>query len=190
MNNNLNGVDNFNNNSKKTFMETKKSDVSINNLSSVEDEELLKAFIGKNYDKLTTSPFNLFGFLFGTTYMFYRRMNLYAIILFSFRFLVIILMPVQFKDIDEIFVILVFNTVVGFLMNKIYLFYAKRKIKKIKKRNQGKEFNELKGFCSAMGGTSVKGTVLGLLILFISVCIFCFVVLFIGFLPTLGGSEK
>ena len=35
----------------------------INN-NSYNDEDLLKAFIGNNYEKITRSPFNLAGFFF------------------------------------------------------------------------------------------------------------------------------
>ena len=44
------------------------------NINNNDDEELLKAFIGKNYEKITTKSFNYPGFFFNSLYMFYRKM--------------------------------------------------------------------------------------------------------------------
>lgn len=122
-----------------------------------DDEELLKAFIGNNYEKITTKSFNFAGFFFTTFYMFYRKMFLYAIILFIVNFVAINL-------INNIIINLVFNVFVGIFINKIYIFYAKKKIEKVKAKNQQKDINELKSICTDKGGTSVGKIFLGLLL--------------------------
>jgi len=148
----------------------------INNSTSTNDEELLRAFIGNNYEKITTRPFNFAGFFFTTFYMFYRKMFLYAILLFLVNLVVL-------NVINNFIVTIGFNIAVGFLVNKIYLFYAKKKIDKIKFQNQQKDINELKGLCSAKGGTSVGKIFLG----FLAELGIAFVVLFIMLIAGIGG---
>ena len=60
-----------------------------NNSSQLIDDELLKAFIGNNYEKITTKPFNFAGFFFTTFYMFYRKMFLYALIVFLINLVIL-----------------------------------------------------------------------------------------------------
>ena len=127
-----------------------------NNTGSTNDEELLKAFIGNNYEKITTKPFNFAGFFFTTMYMFYRKMFLYAIISF-------IISLIMINTINNDIVNIIYSLLVGFSINKIYLYYAKKKIEKIKFLNQQKDFNELKKICADKGGTSVGQIFLGFL---------------------------
>ena len=53
-------------------------DKPISNLTN--DDELLKEFIGKNYEKITTRRFNIAAFFFNSLYMFYRKMFGYGIL--------------------------------------------------------------------------------------------------------------
>jgi len=149
---------------------------STNNSTSTNDEELLRAFIGNNYEKITTRPFNFAGFFFTTFYMFYRKMFLYSILLFLVNLVVL-------NVINNFMVTLAFNVAVGFLVNKIYLFYAKKKIDKIKFQNQQKDVNELKSLCSAKGGTSIGKIFLG----FFAELGIAFVVLFVMLIAGIGG---
>ena len=136
--------------------------------NNINDEELLKAFIGNNYKKITTRPFNFAGFFFTTFYMFYRKMFLYGILLFLVNLVVL-------NVINNFMITILFNVAVGFLVNKVYLFYAKKKIEKIKLQNTGKDLNEVKGICVSKGGTSVGKIFLG----FLAEIGIAFVVLFV-----------
>ena len=127
------------------------------NNNQTDEEELLKAFIGKNYDKITTRPFNIAGFFFTTFYLFYRKMFLYGIILFFINFIISII-------IKNFIIILLLGIIVGFLINKLYLNYAKKKIEKIKLKNSEKNIEELKIICSTKGGTSIGKIFLGLFV--------------------------
>lgn len=149
---------------------------STNNSTSTKDEELLRAFIGNNYEKITTKLFNFAGFFFATFYMFYRKMFLYAILLFIVNLVVL-------NVIDNFIVTLLFNVAVGFLVNKVYLHYAKKKIAKIKLQNPQKDVNELKGLCSAKGGTSVGEIFLG----FLTELGITFIVLIVMLISGIGG---
>lgn len=126
----------------------------INN-NSYNDEDLLKAFIGNNYEKITRSPFNLAGFFFTSLYMFYRKMFLYGLLAFLINLVILCLA-------NNYLVTYAFNVVVGLFINKIYLSYAKKKIATIKSKNNLKSVDELKSICSSKGGTSVPRIFLGL----------------------------
>lgn len=148
-----------------------------NHTVQTNDEELLRAFIGDNYEKITTKSFNFAGFFFNTFYMFYRKMFGYALLVFLMELLIINLI----KNFFALFIILVINAILGFLVNKVYLSYATRKIAKIKLRNQQKDRSELKGICSATGGTSIREIVLGFSVELVIVIIVLIVMLIMNF---------
>lgn len=137
--------------------------VSIENLlkpepsSIISDDELLKAFIGNNYEKITTRKFNFAGFFFTTLYMFYRKMFGYTLIVFLINLIVL-------NVIDKFIVTLLFCIIVGFLVNKLYLSYAKKKVAIIKMSNPQKNQEELNKLCAAKGGTSVGQIFVGLFV--------------------------
>lgn len=90
----------------------------INN-NSYNDEDLLKSFIGNNYEKITRSPFNLVGFFFTSLYMFYRKMFLYGLLAFLINLVILCLA-------NNYLVTYAFNLIVGLFINKIYLSYVKK----------------------------------------------------------------
>lgn len=90
----------------------------INN-NSYNDEDLLKAFIGNNYEKITRSPFNLAGFFFTSLYMFYRKMFLYGLLAFLINLVILCLA-------NNYLVTYAFNVIAGLFINKIYLSYVKK----------------------------------------------------------------
>lgn len=126
----------------------------INN-NSYNDEDLLKSFIGNNYEKITRSPFNLVGFFFTSLYMFYRKMFLYGLLAFLINLVILCLA-------NNYLVTYAFNVIVGLFINKIYLSYVKKKIATIKSKNNLKSVDELKNICSSKGGTSVPRIFLGI----------------------------
>ena len=146
------------------------------NTNFTNDEELLRAFIGNNYEKITTRPFNFAGFFFTTFYMFYRKMFLYSILLFLVNLVVL-------NVINNFIVSILFNVVVGLFVNKVYLYYANKKVDKIKLQNLEKDVNELKEICATKGGTSVGNIFLG----FVAELGFAFIVLIVMFVAGIGG---
>ena len=184
-NTNLTSVNPLPNNNINPQPTTQLNPTSTNNISSQNftsinqgnDDELLKAFIGNSYEKITTRPFNFAGFFFTTFYMFYRKMFGYALLLFLLNLIVL-------NVINNFIITLAFNVAVGFLVNKIYLSYAKKKIAIIKASNSQKSLEELKLICSTKGGTSVGKIFLG----FITELGIAFVVLFIMALIGIGSA--
>ena len=144
--------------------------------TTTNNEDLLKAFIGKNYEKITTRPFNFAGFFFTTFYMFYRKMFLYSIILFLINLAII-------NFTNQFIITILFNIVVGFLVNKIYLHYAKNSIDKIVSKNLTKTNDELINICANKGGTSVGSIFIG----FLTELATSFVIFFIMSLMGIGN---
>lgn len=129
----------------------------FSNQKVIHEEELLKTFIGQNYDKITTRPFNFAGFIFSSLYMFYRKMFFYALCVFVLNIIIINFIKVPMAS-------AIFHIILGLTVNKIYIFFAKKKIAKIKLENQEKTESDLKTICSNQGGGSIGFAILGLLI--------------------------
>lgn len=143
------------------------------------DEELLKAFVGKNYDKITKNQFNFAAFFGNSLYLFYRKMFLYGFLLFFINLFII-------NVVDGYFVVILYCLAVGICMNKFYLSFAIKKINKIKFANQGKDMNELKRICASKGGTSISLTILGMILEIILGVIILLILFFAGIISGIG----
>lgn len=134
--------------------------------SEEESKELLKAYIGKNYEKITTKKFNFAGAIFGALYMFYRKMFGYAIIVFLIINTIIptvILNVTKNSLLSFVIYILINIIIVGIFVNNIYVKFANQKINKIKSKNPSKNIDELKSICTNKGGTSIGYLFLGII---------------------------
>lgn len=153
--------------------------INTNEVKQPTDDELLQAFIGKNYEKITKRPFNFAAFFFTSFYLFYRKMFGYGILVF--------LLNVAITTVfNKFYFTLILNIIVGFLVNKIYLSTAKKRVAVIKVSNPKKDGEELKKICANKGGTSVGKIILGViseLILFIAIL---FVMSLIGLSSAFG----
>ena len=137
------------------------------------DEELLKAFIGNNYEKLTTRQFNISAFFFTGAYMFYRKLTGYAIL----YFLLVLIIQGIFKVIP---ISIVFNLLVGLFFNKFYVNYAKKRVNKIKNANVHRQPKDIKLICMKSGGVSVGNIFLGLLLEIIITFLLAFALMYAG----------
>ncbi len=146
---------------------------------NIDRDELLRSFVGNNYDKIKTKPFNIAGFLFSTFYMFYRKMFLYGIIAFIISF--ILTNVTKLKIFSAIITV-----IIGLFVNKIYLYYANKKIDKIILNNPNKSIDEIKDICSKTGGTSVSRIILGFFVELSIFFITLIVMSIIGFASIFG----
>ncbi len=137
------------------------------------DEELLKAFIGNNYEKLTTRQFNISAFFFTGAYMFYRKLTGYAIL----YFLLVLIIQGIFKMIP---ISIVFNILVGLFFNKFYVNYAKKRVNKIKNANVHRQPKDIKLICMKSGGVSVGNIFLGLLLEIVITFLLAFALMYSG----------
>ena len=124
-----------------------------NNISN--DEELIKAYIGKNSDKIypkivnsdnLMKNFDIFAFLFTDLYFLYRKMYLNVFILLILSFVTSIILGVYSS--------LIYNFLCGFLFIPLYKKHIEKKIKKYKSKTSS--YQELLEKCKKKGGTIVK----------------------------------
>ncbi len=167
-----------------TDINTNKQNIQVNNNESSKDKEeaLLQAFIGPNYDKLTTRKFNFAAAFFGYLYMCYRQMVLYGVIsIFVLAALSMGISSIVSTLISNNDMALIVSYVIwygisflayGFLTNKIYLYFVKRKIAQIKLNNLNKNHYEIAEMCKRKGGTSIGKLLLAILIPIIFMIIF------------------
>ena len=87
--------------------------------NTMDDEAFLKAFIGKNYEKITTRNFNFSAFFFSSLYVLYRKMFWQGLVLYCAMFVSSNLLGSIGKVIS-----LVIALATGLMFNKIYVKYA------------------------------------------------------------------
>lgn len=147
--------------------------INTNEVKQPTDEELLKVFIGKNYEKITKRPFNFAAFFFTSFYLFYRKMFGYGILAFLLNLAITTIF-------DKTYLALLLSIIIGFLVNKVYLLSAKKKIAVIKVANPKKTGEELKKVCAAKGGTSIGKLFLGTITQLILAIIILFAISLFG----------
>ena len=149
--------------------------------NDVDIEELAKEFVGNKYEIFKNSLFNVPAFFFTSLYMFYRKMYLYAFLTFILFFVVIN----YFKG---FIAIVIFHLVIGFIINKLYLSFARGKVAKIKANNPRKTIPYLKVMCSSSGGVSIGGLVVGIVLEFIVALIISIVMVIAGIAGVLSKA--
>lgn len=154
---------------------------------TINDEELLKAFIGQNYKKITTKPFNFAGFFLTSFYLFYRKLFGYALL----EFLLIVIIQIVIPNLNYgLAISFVFNILTGIFINKIYLSYANKKIAIIKAENLQNDKNKLKEKCAIKGGTSIGKVFLGLFTEFVISLVIFLIIFLAGFNSLLNKFLK
>lgn len=133
--------------------------VNQNFSNTMDDEAFLKAFIGKNYEKITTCNFNFSAFFFSSLYVLYRKMFWQGLVLYCAMFVSSNLLGSIGKVIS-----LVIALATGLMFNKIYVKYATDEVEKIKQQNPNGNSNAINLACFSKGGTSVGNIFLGLFI--------------------------
>ena len=124
--------------------------------SLIDDSLLQKEFIGKNYEKIMKSQFNVFAALFSIFYYFYRKMYLYGVILSLFMFIILVLTR-------SIIVGIVLCGLIGLITNVIYRHFSLRKVQDIREDNEDKDINEIISMCKEEGNTSVASIIFGVM---------------------------
>jgi len=154
--NNITGNDSFK--SQGTFT----SQQIPNNMS---DEELLKVYVGNNYDKLTKRHFNFAAFFLSDLYMFYRKMYLQGLIVDAISICSIYAFFFIKNEQLILLLSLIVRFVIGFIFNKLYLKKATSEIKKIKETVSNGDFNIVRATCVSKGGTSIVATIIMLIVI-------------------------
>ena len=159
MNNNVeNNQDNINPNNIKDVNALNNNTTNIsNNISKENRDELIRLYVGANYEQIALGGFSYCCFLFGWGYLFYRKYYKLAIFLIAFGL------------ITSILYIFTMNGIVNLLFTIISLLiqvYIARNFKKgyiqdandyiDEKLKQNISYEELKTMCKKAGGTDAK----------------------------------
>ncbi len=165
-------------------------------------DELIRLYVGENYDKFEDTPFSIWQFLFGTFYSFYRRHYsygiFYAIIMSasSYGLLYFLKFAASIEEYEflfknkfiipilELLLLISVSYMLSKTYNKKYLSYAGTKVKKImfSKRNYNAEIQKKK--CIQKGRPGIQWIIIGSiifgLITFIITCLVALVFLIIS----------
>lgn len=121
------------------------------------EEDLLVAYVGNNFEKIASQPFNFAAFFLNVWYLFYRKRIVYGII---YAILYIVLSTL----INPVLVSFGLALIVGVAFNGIYMKEAKSKVQKIKQQNPSKTMAEIRDICKQKGGTSYLSLLIGIVI--------------------------
>ena len=124
---------------------------------AVNSDDLIKAYVGPNYDLMIKRLFNFGAFFFTVLYYFYRKMILNGLLIMFLQGVMVYFFP------DKLYLVLIINVLCGLFTNRLYINFTARKINKIIKNNPGKSLPEIKGMCYALGGRSFKRVVIAII---------------------------
>ena len=133
------------------------------NIGTINEELLISAYIGKNEEKLQKG-FSVCCLLLGKLYVLYRKMWLFAIIWYAISIVITIALKGNWL------INLAINVIAAFIFKGSYQNTVKKRVEKIKMKNEGKSKEELIAICSKKGGTTI---VLPLIIALIPIILTC-----------------
>lgn len=149
---------------KEPYKYVAKNNIAIpeyNEVDTTKVSDLIELYVGDKYSKFANTNFNIWAFLFGGFYFFYRKMILYGIV-------EILAFTVCTTCIESEYSYLVPFLVSGlgaFLVNDLYLNHCRQKIQNIINKNESPDVRIMK--CMKSGGASIGYVFLGLFLSFI-----------------------
>lgn len=108
------------------------------------DNQLMKDYIGPNYQNLIQGGFSLPAFLFGTYYFCYRKFFSFGIILFFIEFFC------------GYIGVVIAHLISGFMFKSSYIAYAKTKIEQYRNFYSNYSYQQLSELCKEKGGVNPK----------------------------------
>ena len=171
-------------------------------------DDLLRLYVGKNYDKFEDTPFSIWQFLFGPFYSFYRKHYSYGI----FSIIVIILSNTLiskalnsiasieyyssvFKNeiiiqILEFLFLIAVNYMLSKKYNKTYIKYASNKVKKIMFSNKNYDATQQKKKCIKRGNPSILSIIIGLASIYLFLFIISYLITTFNLIKTKIESKQ
>ena len=122
-------------------------------MKSIDEEGLIKAYVGEEYDKLKVDKFNWLAFLFPVFSLAYRKQLAYAISVLLLLFI---------SGSINILAAFLIKLIIGINFNKIYIWIVKRRVNSIKEET--KNDNELIAEIKKQSGKSIKHCLLVILV--------------------------
>lgn len=148
------------------------------------DEKLVEAFVGPAYQAFVKGQFNPGAFFLTSLYFFYRKMFLYGLAFFVGQILLSMIL-------GKAYIAILINIACALTANKIYLNFAKTKVKKLSKTTPQEQ---LLSKCEEKGGTSVGLVFLGMFVEFILLLVVIVIAMFVFgaalFASILGGLSQ
>ena len=120
----------------------------------ITDEEYYKYFIGNNYNKFK-NKFNIFAFLLGGIYIFYRKQYIFGTIYILLTIILIIFNP---------YIAIILHLLLGITFNQQYVKFARRKAHQIKIKNINKSKQEILKTCNEKGNTSILSAIFSIVL--------------------------
>ncbi len=149
------------------------------NVVVIDETALMKAYIGPNYAKYFKSNFSAFAFLLGSLAFFCRSMYFTGVLFFAFQAVVL------FLFIDVPYIVLAVYVVLAFIMaliiNPLYLFLVKGKVRKIRKKHPKISQGDLNNLCAKVGSNNLFIAFMLQLVLVLGVVVFAVKIVKIDF---------
>ena len=127
----------------------------------ITEEEYQKFYIGDNYYKFK-NKFNLFAFLFGGIYAFYRKQYILGTIFIIIELITSIFTP---------FIILFLHLILGLAYNNQYISHVNKRISNIKIKYNSKSKEEILSICAKEGNPSMLSAVAAVVLILIAIVI-------------------
>ena len=121
----------------------------------ITEEEYQKYFIGNNYYNFK-NKFNIFAFLLGGIYIFYRKQYIFGTIFILLTIGTMIFNP---------YIAIILHILLGISFNQQYVINASRKAHQIKMKNINKSKEEILKICNEKGNTSFLSAVFSIVII-------------------------
>ena len=157
------GMDRNINTKKKVVVTKPEDDIVPENV----DEDLLKAYIGANYDKMTGSSYSISALVFSYFYVLYRKM-------FILPFVSFLICTILVYITDLLFIYLLPCLLFAFIFKPLYIRKAKKYVSNTKKNMDGKKYSIVKMNCINDGGTSLSFCLIGIIFFLVIILGFSF----------------
>lgn len=148
----------------------------------VTEEDLVKAYVGNQYEKIVNNNFSFPTFFFSIFYTLYRKMWFYSLLWFLFYCIVGII----FDKYTSILIFIFVNALVAVNFSNLYLRLVKMRVHKIEQNNGGMSNKEIIDLCKKKGNTSILVLII---VLFIMLCLVCFIISFLLFSEIFSKTE-
>lgn len=130
----------------------------FNEVDTTKVSDLIELYVGNKYSKFANTSFNIWAFIFGGIYFFYRKMILYGLI----EILALVICSTCIESELSYLIPFLINALGAFLVNDLYLSYSRNKIQNIINKNENPDIRIMK--CMKKGGSSIGHIILGILI--------------------------
>ena len=159
----IQSVQNNNGTKNEGFGSYKLNSSLLDKLSS--DENLIKEYIGNNYYKITKGKINFGAFFLNSIYLLFRKMPLFALIIFAIELLAICI-------INQPLILIGVFLVLSVIFNKVYMQKARTTIKKL--RGKYSDQYVLRRMCGKRGGTNFGFAIVGVVFEVVAILVLIF----------------